>query len=188
MLADPKKRRIYDKYGEDGLKEGGPGGPGGGMGDIFSQFFGGGGGPGGPDDEDDGAGRGQDMRLKMGVELKDLYTGVVKRVPMQKQFVCSGCKGSGASKPGAGKSCPSCQGQGVRMEMRQMGPFVTQQPVECRRCNGEGVTIAPGDECKVEARKRLLCFFLIVLFLLFFFADVQWTPCSPEGPPLGDPH
>ncbi len=28
----------------------------------------------------------------MGVELKDLYNGLVKRVPMQKQFVCGDCK------------------------------------------------------------------------------------------------
>lgn len=43
VLSDPKKREIYDKYGEDGIKEGG-----GGSGfemhdpmDIFSMFFGG---------------------------------------------------------------------------------------------------------------------------------------------------
>lgn len=43
VLNNPEKRELYDKYGMEGLKEGGPGGPG--M-DIFSQFFGGGGGMG----------------------------------------------------------------------------------------------------------------------------------------------
>ncbi|CAI5440847.1 unnamed protein product [Caenorhabditis angaria] len=52
VLSDSSKKTIYDKYGEDGLKEGGPGGPGGSghgahyefRGDpmnIFSSFFGG---------------------------------------------------------------------------------------------------------------------------------------------------
>ncbi|CAK9302493.1 unnamed protein product [Gordionus sp. m RMFG-2023] len=51
VLSDAKKREIYDKYGEEGLKGGAAPGPGGGAGyhyefkgdprDIFSQFFGG---------------------------------------------------------------------------------------------------------------------------------------------------
>ena len=46
MLSDPKKKEIYDTYGEDGLKNDGM--PGGGFSaqnaeDIFAQFFGGGG-------------------------------------------------------------------------------------------------------------------------------------------------
>ena len=42
MLSDPKKREIYDQYGEDALKEG-MGGGGGGHDpfDIFQSFFGG---------------------------------------------------------------------------------------------------------------------------------------------------
>ncbi len=36
MLSDPEKRKMYDKYGEDGLREGG-GGPSG-FGDIFDLF------------------------------------------------------------------------------------------------------------------------------------------------------
>ena len=44
VLSDPEKRQIYDEYGEDALKEGGPGGMGG-MGgnpfDIFENLFGG---------------------------------------------------------------------------------------------------------------------------------------------------
>lgn len=48
VLSDPKKRQIYDEYGEEGLKnEGQGGGPGPDMDDIFNQFFGGGFGGGG---------------------------------------------------------------------------------------------------------------------------------------------
>ncbi|CAD6197234.1 unnamed protein product [Caenorhabditis auriculariae] len=69
VLSDPKRREVYNMYGEDGLKNGGMGGPGAGGGGgmpggayhyefqgdpfrVFSQFFGGsdpfGGGGGGP--------------------------------------------------------------------------------------------------------------------------------------------
>ena len=45
VLCDGDKRDLYDKYGEEGLREGGGGG--GGMGDIFDLFGMGGGGGGG---------------------------------------------------------------------------------------------------------------------------------------------
>ncbi|CAO4365427.1 unnamed protein product [Caenorhabditis nigoni] len=53
VLSDEKKKKIYDQFGEEGLKDGGPGGPGGAGGggmhyefrgdpmNIFSSFFGG---------------------------------------------------------------------------------------------------------------------------------------------------
>lgn len=40
VLTNPEKRDLYDRYGEQGLREGGCGG--GGMDDIFSHIFGGG--------------------------------------------------------------------------------------------------------------------------------------------------
>ncbi len=56
VLSDSEKRKMYDAYGEEGLKQGGPGGPGGHSGghgyhfhgdprEMFNMFFGGGGGP-----------------------------------------------------------------------------------------------------------------------------------------------
>lgn len=43
VLSDPKKRQIYDEYGEDGIKGGGEGGGMHNPMDIFEMFFGGGG-------------------------------------------------------------------------------------------------------------------------------------------------
>jgi DnaJ family protein A protein 2 len=43
VLSDPKKRDMYDKYGEDALKEGGGGGGHGDISDLFGGMFGGGG-------------------------------------------------------------------------------------------------------------------------------------------------
>lgn len=42
MLSDPQKRELYDTYGEEALKDGGPGGGSGGSPfDIFEAMFGG---------------------------------------------------------------------------------------------------------------------------------------------------
>lgn len=49
ILSNEEKRSLYDKYGMQGVKEGGRGGGGmGGMGDIFDMFGMGGGGQRGP--------------------------------------------------------------------------------------------------------------------------------------------
>ncbi len=48
VLSDPEKRKTYDRFGEEGLQNGGGGG-GSGFGDIFDMFgMGGGRGQGGP--------------------------------------------------------------------------------------------------------------------------------------------
>ena len=44
VLCDPEKRKLYDKYGEDGVRDGGGGSSG--YGDIFDMFSGGRGGGG----------------------------------------------------------------------------------------------------------------------------------------------
>ena len=40
MLSNPEKRQLYDDYGEEGVKNGGPPG-GGGFGGLFDLFSGG---------------------------------------------------------------------------------------------------------------------------------------------------
>lgn len=138
VLSDPKKREVYDKYGEKGLERGGDGG---GMdpSDIFS-FFGGGGGGGRR-----GPRKGKDVLFRLKVSLEDLYNGANKKLRLTKQVICKGCSGKGGK--GVMK-CPACKGRGVRVIIRQIGPGMIQQmQAQCDDCKGEGEIIPPGQRC-----------------------------------------
>ena len=84
-LSDPRKRDIYDKFGEKGVKRGG-GAAGGGMDDILSQFFGGGGDRGGGRRQ---YGRKQSPAIKkvLDVTLEDLYIGAQKKIKITRKIV-----------------------------------------------------------------------------------------------------
>jgi len=72
LRSDPEKRKMYDQYGEDAVKNGGEGmGMGGGDPfDIFNSFFGGGGGGGQRRQQ-----KTQDVMHKLSVPLEELYLG-----------------------------------------------------------------------------------------------------------------
>ncbi|KAK2952928.1 putative Chaperone protein DnaJ [Blattamonas nauphoetae] len=144
VLSDEKKRDIYNKYGEEGLKEGG------GMqfhdaGNLFEELFGGifgGGGRRGPRKADD-------VVHHLQLPLEDIYTGKTKKLALSRQVVCPDCSGKGASKPSAVKTCTNCNGTGMKTVVQQLGPgFVSQSRQPCRECKQKGVIIAEKDKCK----------------------------------------
>lgn len=152
ILSDPKKRDIYDKYGEQGLKEGGGGG---GFNfsspmDIFDMFFGGGGmhrGRRGPQ-------KGKDVCHQMKVSLEDLYNGAVRKLALQKNVICPKCDGEGGKK-GAVQSCSNCKGTGMQVRIHQLAPGMVQQIQSvCSECQGEGERINPKDRCKNCSGKK----------------------------------
>ena len=69
VLSDKEKRDIYDKYGEEGLKEGGGGG--GDPFDIFGQMFGGG----GRRQQQQGPKKGKPVMHPMKCTLEEIYNG-----------------------------------------------------------------------------------------------------------------
>eukprot|EP00744_Colponema_vietnamica_P000383 GILI01000678.1.p2 GENE.GILI01000678.1~~GILI01000678.1.p2 ORF type:complete len:432 (-),score=173.40 GILI01000678.1:570-1865(-) len=142
VLSDPEKRRIYDEFGEDGLKEGGGGG--GDPTDIFDLLMGGRRGRGGS-----GAPRqrkGEDVVHPITVTLEDIYNGKTTKLAVNKDVICSGCEGKGGDSV---KECTSCNGQGVKIAIRQIGPgMITQQQVICKECSGEGKIISEKDRCQ----------------------------------------
>lgn len=126
VLMDEEKRALYDQYGKEGLEEGGGGG--GGAEDILSQMFGGGRGGRGPR----GPQKGEDIVHNIKVSLEDLYNGKTVRLAISRE------KPESAD---AVKSCAECQGRGVKVQLRQIGPGMVQQMQSaCASCRGTGKT------------------------------------------------
>lgn len=149
VLSDPQKRQRYDQFGHAGV--GGAsqsGGFGGGMSmeDIFSQFgdifgghFGSFGGFGGQRGRR--VNRGSDLRVKVKLSLKDIATGVEKKIKVKKYVACSHCHGTGAEGSDGTKTCDTCKGSGVvtRIANTILGQMQTQ--TTCPTCGGEGKVI-----------------------------------------------
>ncbi|RZF44128.1 hypothetical protein LSTR_LSTR017099 [Laodelphax striatellus] len=90
VLSNPEKRAVYDKGGEQALKEG-SGGPGFASNpmDIFDMFFAPYGGRGGRQRER----RGKDVLHHLSVSLEDLYKGAVRKLALEKKVICEKCEG-----------------------------------------------------------------------------------------------
>lgn len=164
VLSDQRKRRIYDRSGIDGLKEGGGGGGMGGMvpEDLFSHFMGGGMGGGSIFEDMFGGGGGRSRRRAKGedtlyplkVSLEDLYNGKTAKLQLAKNIICAPCKGIGG-KEGSNQSCSTCRGRGMKVTIRQLGPGMVQQMQSvCPDCRGEGQTISDKDKCKTCSGKK----------------------------------
>jgi len=150
VLSDTNKRATYDKYGEEGLKDGG----GGGFRDAHSMFqdlfgggspfgfFGGGG-------ERDGPKRTPDVQYQLGITLSEFYTGKTKKLKLDRDVICLDCAGRGSKKEGGVVKCDQCQGRGIEIVTRRLGPGMIQQMQKaCDKCRGKGEIINEKDRCK----------------------------------------
>jgi len=135
ILSDPEKREKYDKYGVEGVSEDGGGGGGGGE-DLFSMFFGGQrGGRGGRS----GPRKGPDTQHPIKVSLEDLYNGKTVKLAINRRVIV-----------GEPLVCNSCKGQGMKVEIRQLGPgMITQVQRPCGECQGQGTSAKTKQERKL---------------------------------------
>jgi len=140
-LSDPEKKRIYDKYGKEGLTEG----PSRSAEDIFSQFFGGGFFGGGRRDR--GPRKSDDSVVAFDITLEDLYKGISHKFNITHDVTCRKCNGTGAKEGKQAEKCGSCGGRGVRVITRQMGMFIQQSQVVCPDCHGTGEMMSSRDKC-----------------------------------------
>ena len=156
ILADPEKRKAYDRFGADGPQGFGPGGVRwenvdlGDLSDIlgnFGSFFGR-----GPRSSRPVPERGVDLESRVRISFEDALRGVQVRVPVDVQTACHVCGGTGAQPGTAPRTCPDCQGSGVISDSQ--GLFSLSHP--CQRCRGNGVIIdTPCANCRGTGSERV---------------------------------
>lgn len=113
--------------------------------DIFEQMFGGGFFGGGGRRRRRGPPSTEDMRHVMKVKLEDLYNSKTKKIAVKRSVICNTCDGKGGSNV---QRCSACNGQGITIQLRQIGPGMVQQlQAKCRDCRGTGEKIRPADRC-----------------------------------------
>lgn len=141
ILSDPKKREQYDRFGEEGMKEGGGEGFSSPM-DIFDMFFGGG------RRQRERNTRTKNIVQSLKVTLDETYNGAQQMIQHSKEVICSRCNGIGG-KEGSVKVCETCNGTGVAVQYRQHALGLIQQiQSACRNCGATGEVIKEKDRCK----------------------------------------
>ncbi|MDP6419440.1 MAG: molecular chaperone DnaJ [Candidatus Krumholzibacteria bacterium] len=165
VLKDPQKRQAYDQFGHAGVSGQGFGGGspfGGGGIDLeealrsfmqdfggFDSFFGGGGRR--RSSRPDRSGR--DLRVRLKLDLLEVFRGVTRTVKIRKNVLCETCSGSGRKAGSRPSSCRTCQGAGEVRTVRRtlLGQFVDVRA--CPDCHGEGEVLkSPCGDCQGEGR------------------------------------
>lgn len=143
VLSDVQKRKIYDTYGHEGLKNSGYQGPGNfedifsGFGDLFGRREGAGARRNGPVP-------GNDLRYDITISFMEAVHGTTREVELTRRDTCWTCEGTGCRPGHKRQTCPLCHGRG--QVIRSQGFF--QVSSTCPQCHGEGEIVTdPCGDC-----------------------------------------
>ncbi|KAI3873978.1 hypothetical protein MKW98_001627 [Papaver atlanticum] len=152
VLSDDEKRSLYDRFGEDVLKniDAEPGGFSDPF-DLFNILF---------NDFDpridpriravDGSDEGYNLLLN----FKEAVFGIEKEIEISRLETCNTCNGSGA-KPGTQPTkCNTCGGKGQVISSVRTPRGLFQQVTTCSTCRGSGESSDPCTTCSGDGRVR----------------------------------
>ena len=162
VLRDPEQRSLYDRFGEQGLARGAGSAQGfdfsdplaifmrdfGGLGDLFEMHT-------GRRGRDRGPARGQSLRVRLPLTLKEVVHGAKRTLRVQALEPCDRCVASGAEPGTSPRTCGNCGGTGEeRLVQRSVfGQMMSVHP--CRVCRGQGQVIdSPCRRCHGEGHAR----------------------------------
>jgi molecular chaperone DnaJ len=150
ILSDSERRQVYDRYGHEGLRNGGRA-PNfdafGSVSDLFEAFFGGGG-RGGP-------APGGDVAVELSVSLADAARGAAIDVDYDVIDRCERCHGNGAEPGTPIVTCERCGGQGILRGVTRTPFGQVMRTVDCDVCGGDGRRATqPCERCDGRGRER----------------------------------
>ncbi|MFN2612990.1 MAG: molecular chaperone DnaJ [Solirubrobacterales bacterium] len=140
VLSDAERRQTYDRYGHDGLRQGGfQPHTAGSFQDIFEALFNQAGGAG----DVFGFGRqgpasGADIAASVEISLAEVLSGAKREVEFEAVNRCEHCRGNGAEPGTPIVACERCEGTGQlrRVSRSVFGQVVQASP--CNVCSGDG--------------------------------------------------
>jgi molecular chaperone DnaJ len=149
ILSDAERRQVYDRYGHEGLRNGGRA-PNfdafGSVSDLFEAFFGGGG--------RSGPAPGGDVAVALDVSLADAARGAAIDVTYEAVDRCERCHGNGAEPGTPIVTCERCAGNGVLRGVSRTPFGQVMRTVDCDVCGGDGKRpTQPCERCDGRGRE-----------------------------------
>jgi molecular chaperone DnaJ len=163
VLSDSERRTTYDRYGHEGLRNGGYA-PNfdtfGSVADIFDAFFGGGGFGASTFGGAFGGGRGGspaqggDVGVTAEIDLAQAAQGASVELSYEVITRCEHCHGNGAEPGTPIETCARCGGSGQLRAVSRTPFGQVVRAAACDVCHGEGrVAREPCGECRGRGRK-----------------------------------
>jgi len=97
--------------------------------------------------------KGEDIEIGIEIDLKDVLSGLKRRIKLNKKIVCPRCQGTGGEPGTEVKECFSCRGTGEVQQIKKTIFGTITHNITCPECGGQGkIPEKPCNVCKGEGR------------------------------------